>query len=255
MKKKIINGLGKYCTAGTKEKPLVCPLNGQRQQNNYQHTPMQYIEGDPKSAIWIVGLNPKFNNNNNDLHFRNSQSLKNPLTPNTHPYFKPFLRVSGELWKKDINGILSANFAHTDLVCCATEKFPPPPSLLTKPEAELVIENCKPYLIAKLKQNIPKLIIGAGKRTCIELVKTFMSEKDKTGILLQNKNITNSHIEKYHIEKYIEGMTQTTLLIDEKFEVPIIFSVHLSQSNYWSDRRLGREIEQVLGEINYQNLP
>lgn len=222
-----------------------CPLKSNRLRNNYKHEPADYIEGDKNAAIWIVGLNPKLNKDkkgnlkSDNLKLRSKEDFKNPLKPETHTYFKPFFtRVSDKLWERQ-KGSKVANFAHTDLVCCASNKFPI--ERFDTKKNDKIVDQCSQYLIEKVKDNKDlKLLIGAGKRTCIELVKAFANDHDKKLIYKEGKFISNNKI--YDI---IKKKTKTTLLIN-KDEIPIIFTTHLSQSNYWSDQRLGREIEEVL---------
>lgn len=231
------------------------PIVGPR--GSYKHKPMDYIEGNKDADIWIVGLNPKLKGKKDDtevfvleenqLWDRDSTDLIKDLTAGTHSYFTSFKRVSHILWEKRINNKeYIANFAHTDLVCCSTPSFP------SKGGKKKIINHCKGYLVEKIKEHQPKLIIGHGIDSCVELVKSFGCSEDKMNITLQSGKRKGEFISDSKIEEYLKLMTQSKLIIDKKI-IPIIFSTHLSRNgNRWADRKLGREIEATLSEIEFQ---
>ena len=80
--------------------------------------PVEFIEGNPNADVWIIGLNPK--NEIGHIEKRTKTDFKN-FSPNSHPYFYDFRKVSKKLYKNWIGE--NSRIAHTDLVKCFSNSF------------------------------------------------------------------------------------------------------------------------------------
>lgn len=118
-----------------------CSKFGLEYKNTHLKSPKDFIEGNLNAKIWIIGLNPKINENETfDPSF---DDLRN-FNPNKHSYFKDFKKVSSKLYENWESK--NSKIAHTDLVKCGSASFPPVNpvtlnSLLSK-ETNEIISNC-----------------------------------------------------------------------------------------------------------------
>lgn len=183
--------------------------SGFRFDRNYN--PEEFIEGNPNSQIWIIGINPK--GDTNEVDIRNCNDLiKYDFN---YDYFKDFKYVSEDLFY----GLKNMKVAHTDLIKCYSNKFPP--EEMSWGEAQNIIEHCKGYLKMQLEKFEPKILICNGASVC-KYIKQIIDVDDDQ-------------------ETYYIGH-----LKDLKFIV--ILCGFIGRIDNFSKRRLGKEIEQILSD-------
>ena len=176
------------------------------------------MEGKRNSKIWIVGLNPKGMLGSNDD--RELEDTINYFDNEVHPYFKSFKKVSKRLYNlfgKDYG------VAHTDLVKCFSNKFPPE-GCKTKAK-RIIIGNCRGYLKEQIKKYEPKILICNGAPVSCEMKEMFPKES-------QNDNIKTSY--KVRINNS---------------EMVIILSGFIGRIDNYAKRRLGLEIEKYMNKF------
>jgi len=83
-------------------------------------SPLDFIDGNVRADIWIIGLNPKNKLGHIEKRRLNDFRL---FDPNGHQYFRDFRKVSEKLYKNWERP--DRNIAHTDLVKCFSNTFPP----------------------------------------------------------------------------------------------------------------------------------
>lgn len=182
--------------------------------------PTDYIEGKRNADIWIIGLNPKGEVGNEEK--RTVTDFEN-FSPESHSYFKDFSKVSAKLY----NSFKSSNsrVAHTDLIKCFSPSFPPVVSTAS------LIKNCGEHLIQQLTEHKPKVIICNGSPVSWEILKMFPPPTN------ENWNTITSY--------------QTTLKnTDHKFW--IVLSGFIGRIDDRNKRRLGKEIEQIITDLNIE---
>ncbi len=187
--------------------------------------PVEYIEGNPKADIWIVGLNPKADIGH--VEERTKENFKN-FNPDCHPYFSDFKKVSPKLYANWISE--NSNVAHTDLVKCFSHNFPPPISRVvttTRKAHREIINNCNVHLIAQLNKSRPKLIICNGSAVCWEMIKLFPPAEGND-------------------LKSISCYKAQTKFGKETHEFWIILSGFIGRIDDRNKRRLGKEIEDII---------
>jgi uracil-DNA glycosylase len=122
---------------------------------NRAYAAHEFVEGDPTSPIWIVGLNPAQAEDWNDP--RTTKQLDEGFADHAreNTSFAKFEQVSHWLYGK-----LGARggVAHTDLVKCSSPSWPPPSC--QRRNVERVTENCGPYLLQQIRLYRPRLITG-----------------------------------------------------------------------------------------------
>ena len=185
---------------------------------NRNHKPEEFLEGDPTSRIWIIGINPA--NKQNWVDNRNVKELSNHfMNPDSFvSYFNAFKNVSPMLFNMigKTEGV-----AHTDLVKCSSKKWPPD-SCKGKPAERAVITNCKGYLIEQIKTYKPKIIICNGAPISKEIKLILIPIDDK---------------ETYYISK-IENQT-----------IYVVLSGFIGRIDNFSRRRLGVDIENLISRV------
>ncbi|NTU50270.1 MAG: hypothetical protein HGA87_05220 [Desulfobulbaceae bacterium] len=196
----------------------ICQEYGFRFKRNYQ--PVEFIEGQKDSLIWIVGLNPAVEQNWVDA--RTAEELcryfDDPKT--IHGYFKDFKAVSGVVF----NGFgKPQGTAHTDIVKCSSKSFPP--ETAKGKRAAQVISNCKRFLEIQLKQFKPKIIVCNGT----EVSKFMLNFLPPPARFTKSQTSYWSHID------------------DQK--VCVVLSGFIGRIDNYAKRRLGIEIESRLHEI------
>jgi len=109
--------------------------------------PLDAIEGDPKSPIWIIGINPK---TAPDEHAPNQP---NPIDwKSTHPnapHFQRLQRIVGDQWYTCL--FKEGGIAHTDLIKCGSPSY--------SEEAKGAVEHCKGFLLEQISKHKPKLLL------------------------------------------------------------------------------------------------
>lgn len=192
-----------------------CAQFGLRFQRQYE--PSQYIEGDPNSRVWIVGLNPAEAQDWVDP--RPLSDLRNYFSrPDVHSYFKQFRLVSEQLYS--MLGT-SGGAAHTDLVKCSSFSWPPksaPGNARSK-----IVKNCAAYLQAQLDAYHPKVLVCNGSEVSQEIRRLLPPPE---GI----ESIATS---------YVHTRPSGT-------RVAVILSGFIGRIDNYAKRRLGIEIESFL---------
>jgi uracil-DNA glycosylase family 4 len=180
--------------------------------------PDQWIEGDPKSLIWIVGLNPKTTKNaDQDMNLSIDQ-LRDEFSSrsNRAPYFKDFGKVSSKLLaalgRKE-------GVAHTDIVKCDSAEWPP--KGISSSDIVLIEKACAQYLENQIRKYKPRLLICNGSSVST-YIKALLGRRDG-----QDKDL-ETHFES---DKYGHPMH-------------VILSGFIGRIDNYSKRRLGRDIEQ-----------
>ena len=114
--------------------------------------PANAVEGDSKSAIWIVGLSPKTDESEHQLN-----SGSNPFTwanrfkaVNKVPHFLRLKSVLGDSWFKRL--LQPDGIAHTDIVKCAS------PVGFGK-EHKGAVAYCAEFLLHQIREHRPKLLL------------------------------------------------------------------------------------------------
>lgn len=122
------------------------------------YEPVEFLEGYTDSPIWVVGLNPAEKPEWQDE--RTVETLQTTFDKNwlNKPYFKNLKHVSPWLYSQlgKPRGV-----AHTDLVKCSSEHWPPP-GCSDQKAINSVVENCAPFLRKQIEKLRPQLIICNG---------------------------------------------------------------------------------------------
>lgn len=190
-----------------------CKKYGLKYQRKYR--PADFLEGKRSSNIWIVGLNPKGNSDKIDeREVEDVEGYFNHVNE-VHPYFRDFKKVSGKLY--DLLG-KEKGAAHTDIVKCFSNRFPP--GNCKRKEAEEIIDNCKEYFKEQINEWLPDMIICNGSPVC-RIIKEIIPVKvgDKT-----------SYTGKF------KGK-----------EITVILSGFIGRIDDYAKARLGKEIESHMG--------
>lgn len=192
--------------------------------------PEQYIEGNPKADIWIVGLNPK--KDIGSIEGRTQEEFEK-FDPDSHSYFSDFKKVSKRLyqnWKSD-----KSNIAHTDIVKCFSNSFPPKIIINGKQKrvkAKEIVNNCIEYLQKQIESGKPKMIICNGSIVSWEMMRLFPPKIEDYDL----KTLTS-----YKTSQNIHG-------VEHSFWV--ILSGYIGRIDDRNKRRLGKEIEDILSKEN-----
>ena len=190
-----------------------CENDGLTFESKY-YRPEEYFEGNPKAKVWIIGLNPKLDDDKKKHTDQKKKDLREYFKNNgktIHSYFKAFKKVSEQLFdmfEKD-------EAAHTDIVKCATNSFN---------VGKAVIKNCQPYLIEQIKKYQPDLIICNGAAVC-ETIKSIVKPK-----------------------KELNGLETSYVGSIDNYIVRVVLSGFIGRIDNYARRRLGKEIEQYLNK-------
>ncbi|KQC12005.1 MAG: hypothetical protein APR63_11875 [Desulfuromonas sp. SDB] len=203
-----------------------CKKFGLEFRSKHNITPLDFIEGDIKSDIWIIGLNPK--NKVGYIEDRNKKDFQ-IFNPNRHPYFKSFKKMSKKLyenWESKNNYI-----AHTDLVKCFSNSFPPKIKNNSGKKSERInniVENCFEILKKQIYEGKPKLIICNGSPVSKIMIENFPPKQN---------NIDEEVLTSYKTEIIINNV---------KHNIWIVLSGFIGRIDDRNKRRLGIEIEEIL---------
>lgn len=186
-------------------------------------TPEEYIEGNIKAKVWIVGLNPK--DKIGTIEQRTKKQFQS-FNPDSHPYFRDFKKVSEKLYS---NWISQKNtIAHTDLVKCFSPTFPPKINGKNV-DIETIVTNCKKHLLSQIRKHKPRIIICNGTKVCREMISFFPPNNN-----LEPSNLLTSY--------------RTKLSYDDKDEFWIVLSGFIGRIDDRNKIRLGREIEKICAD-------
>jgi uracil-DNA glycosylase len=200
-----------------------CAKHGLSFISDYELSPTDYIEGKRNADILIVGLNPR--NPVGTPEIRTLDKFES-FTPQGNPYLKDFNKVSQPLF--DNYNSPNSRVAHTDLVKCFSNSFPPK---ITKDEKEIIvdsrviIDNCKVHLMNQIIKMKPKVIICNGSPVSWEIIDMFPPSAEV------NRNTVTSY--------------QTTLT-DTGHKFWVILSGFIGRIDDRNKRRLGVELEEIL---------
>lgn len=188
--------------------------------------PHQYIEGNPQADVWIIGLNPR--NEVGTIEERTPSEFEH-FDPDCHPYFSDFKKVSAKLyenWKS-----ATGRVAHTDLVKCFANTFPPDTDSKRnrkRIKVDQIVDNCSEYLQRQIREAKPKLLICNGSAVCWEMIRLFPPDVED----YDPKTLTS-----YRASQNSNGA-------DHPFW--IVLSGFIGRIDDRNKRRLGKEIEEIL---------
>ena len=199
-----------------------CKKYGFEFRSKHNVSPADFIDGNVNADIWIIGLNPK--NKIGHVEERSLSDFKS-FNPNGHPYFKNFKKVSERLyknWERE-----DRNIAHTDLVKCFSETFPPTNGKKGVSNAKQIIDNCVDFLKVQIITHQPKMIICNGSAVCWEMIRLFPPQQDVD----------------------FSSLTSYCTNIDNH-DFWIVLSGFIGRIDNRNKRRLGMEIEQIIENEN-----
>jgi uracil-DNA glycosylase family 4 len=185
-----------------------------------KYKPVQSIVGNKDAPILIIGLNPKTPKDEDD-HYIDGFSAKElehyfDNVTEKHNYFGRFKKVSDKLFsslgKKD-------GVAHTDIIKCYSKTFPP--GNCKSKDIEIIIDNCKGYLVKQLEKHPPKIVICNGIDVC-RTIKTIIKPLSKPS----------------------DNATSYLGVLDRK-EITVILSGFIGRIDNYAKARLGEEIMRI----------
>lgn len=194
--------------------------------------PEQYIEGNKEADIWIVGLNPK--SDVGSVEGRTPKEFEN-FNPDCHPYFSDFKKTSNKLyqnWKSD-----KSNVAHTDIVKCFSNSFPPKIKIdgkERKTKVDKIVNNCIEYLQNQIKTGKPKMIICNGSVVSWEMIRLFPPK---------TKDYNPKTLTSYQTSQNIDGT---------EYSFWVVLSGFIGRIDDRNKRRLGKEIEDIMSKENIE---
>jgi uracil-DNA glycosylase len=195
-----------------------CASFGLRFHRGYQ--PHEFIEGNRKARVWIVGLNPA-----QDLDWVDTRSVTGLVEyfddeSKVHGYFKQFKVVSEVLYRElgKEHGV-----AHTDLIKCSSNAWPPE-GVSSRGRSE-IIANCTMHLQRQLAEFKPQVIVCNGSEVSAE-VKRLLPVPEGTP----------------------PNATSYTYCVDD-WRVLVVLSGFIGRIDNYSKRRLGTEIEALLAQL------
>lgn len=181
------------------------------------YLPVDFIEGNKKAPIWIIGLNPKKPNEEEINTYRNES--KNDLLmrfkKSFHSYFNDFKKVNPKIYE----GLITGNVAHTDLVKCWSDDW-------NYKNSKEIIKNCLPYLKEQLNEhnNTLKMIVCNGAQVSEYIKKIIPIESTEE----------------------IKPTSYVGLLNGKK--IIIVLSGFIGRIDDYSKRRLGEEIQMLINK-------
>ena len=177
------------------------------------YKPEEFIEGDPSSPSWIIGINPAESGDWRDG--RSTLELAQGFSEHAKKtgYFRDFRAVSPQLFAR--LGV-AGGVAHTDLVKCSSESWPP--ADVGGRSASAIVANCSDYLLQQIRRFRPKLLICNGSAVC-EYIRDIVKTSDT-----------------------MELATSYVGTIDEQ-SITVVLSGFIGRIDNHARRRLGREIE------------
>lgn len=201
------------------------------------YEPVDFIEGKLSSKIWIVGLNPNPKSNHEDLRqkseledFFKTIHTDSKMCSKKYSYFKDFETISEELYQLigAENGV-----AHTDIVKCSSNKFPP--EGVDGTGKKNIINYCSAYLRKQIETHKPRMLICNGSDVCKVIKNILPPIPEKDSEKSQDKKIETHY---------------TSILGD--CEVIVVMSGYVGRIDNYAKKRLGKEIDELL--YNIQNV-
>ncbi len=204
------------------EKCLKCKKHGLFFQRKY--SPIESIVGASEAPVWIIGLNPRGPEGYNDEGYI-IQLRKYFQSNNVHGYFNDFKKVSPDLHKLlgHSNGV-----AHTDLVKCSSNNFPP--KTMQRGGRKEIIANCSGYLKQQIEMYKPKIIICNGADVSRKLCQLYPPETTR--------------------QKHTSYTVQ-----NGKHDFAVVLSGFIRRIDDYAKRRLGQEIEKYFKLYGINTMP
>jgi uracil-DNA glycosylase len=175
--------------------------------------PPVFLEGNPNAKIWIIGLNPKLEDN---VRVRESLDFKDYLKNQreyfyheneVHYYFRDFRHVLGENWLK----LFQEKVSHTDLVKCHSKGF--------DDNVKNAINDCGKYLKRQIELFKPEIILCNGSNVCDWFKRIY--------------NIPNERM-------------QTKAIVNENDHIfTAVFSGFIGRIDNYAKYRLGKELSEL----------
>jgi hypothetical protein len=191
-----------------------CEQYGLHFQRGYE--PQEFLEGEPSSKIWVIGLNPVVEPIPEPSalagYFADSSTM--------HAYFRDFAAVSRRVF--DGFGKVGGT-AHTDLIKCSSTAWPPPG--VKGRDARAIVSNCEGYLFQQIQRYRPAMIICNGADVSAAIKRTLLPSP-------QTPNDATS---------YLTKVGDRTICV--------VLSGFIGRIDNYAKRRLGREIEERLLEL------
>lgn len=178
--------------------------------------PPVFLEGNPNAKIWIIGLNPKLEDN---IRVKQSLDFIEYLTNQreyfyregeVHPYFRDFKHVLGENWLE----LFQEEILHTDLVKCHSKGF--------DDNVKNAIGECGQYLKRQIELFRPDFIICNGSHVC----NWFASNYD----IPHARELTK------------------VIVRDNDHQFTIVFSGFIGRIDNYAKMRLGKEFKDLMSE-------
>ena len=195
-----------------------CIEFGFKFERNYR--PAEFIEGKPNSKVWVIGLNPKADAEWKDEE-RTRIELEELVGKRNDPYFRNFKSVSKTIFD---NFGEDYGTAHTDIVKCSSNSFPPEGAEGKK--NDVVISNCLKHLEEQIETNKPKVIVCNGRPVSDLMLKLYPP---------------------LDLDKFKQDETSYESVI-KNTKVWVILSGFIGRIDNYAKRRLGKEIELRLDE-------
>jgi uracil-DNA glycosylase len=201
-----------------------CKDYGLEFRSKHNISPLDFIDGNGYADIWIIGLNPK-----NKIGHIETRSLKDfkLFDPNGHRYFRDFKKVSEKLYKNWERP--DSNIAHTDIVKCFSETFPPIDGEYGKNNQRAIIDNCIEYLKLQILKYMPKMIICNGTPVSWEIIRLLPPNQD------HDLDCITSYCTKVNNHNFW-----------------IVLSGFIGRIDNRNKRRLGMEIERIIEKENFK---
>lgn len=180
------------------------------------YPPEEFLEGSSDAKVWIVGLNPAVE----PRPEATAPAAAFGDLSKIHSYFRDFAIVSPRVFE----GLgRKAGTAHTDLVKCASNSWPP--QGVKGSDRAKIIANCETFLLDQIRKHRPSVIICNGAEASAA-IKRALPPSAKLSL----------------------DATSYFTLIDGS-RIAIVLSGFIGRIDHYSKRRLGREIESLLDEM------
>ena len=176
-------------------------------------------EGNPNNPIWIIGLNPKEEENGlmapesaNEFESYIETEL-NYFRSSVHQYFKDFKHVFGANWSE----VFKEYVYHTDIVKCGSKSF--------RKNQRKAIATCSEYISKQLAVYSPKIIICNGSPVSDWFKKNYPNELK-------------------------EGNGTSFFIKNEKGGLYVLLSGFIGRIDNYARLRLGKELKEQLDYFN-----